>query len=337
MRAARLHGPGDLRVDMIEAPAAGAGEVIVRVAACGICGSDLGYVDAGGVAAPVAEPIGLGHELAGVIAEVGAGVAGLAPGMRVVVNPMGDGNAIGNGMAEGGFAPLLRVRGATLGGSILPVPNDLPLDRAALAEPLAVALHAVARSGARPGDKVAVFGAGPIGLGIIHGLRAAGVTDIVAIDLSPVRLDRARRLGATVAINAGTQDVRAALAAQHGEASLFGWPVVGTSLFFDVSGSAQVIADAIALAPFHARIVVVAVHRAPVTLDFQMALGKELTITTSMAYPNEFPAALAMLAADPGLGTLISHRFAFADFGDAFAMARRAHEAVKVMVLFDAD
>ena len=335
MQAARLHGPGDLRVDTIDAPVAGPDDVIVRVGACGICGSDIGYVDAGGVAFPVTEPIGLGHELAGTVVEVGSNVRGLASGMRVVVNPMGDGNAIGNGMVEGGFAPFLRVRGATLGGSILPIPDNLAFEAAALAEPLAVALHAVARSDAGPGDRVAVFGAGPIGLGIIHGLRAAGVTDIAAIDLSAERLARARLLGAGQTIDAGNSDVRAALGALHGEGNLFGWPVVNTNIFFDVSGASSVIPQIIALAPFHARLVVVAVHRTPVAVDFQMALGKELTITTSMAYPTEFPTAVAMLAADPRLSGLISHRFDFADFPAAFAMARNAGAAAKVMVTFD--
>jgi threonine dehydrogenase-like Zn-dependent dehydrogenase len=119
------------------------------------------------VSAPVVEPIGLGHELSGTIAAVGQDVRGLAAGMRVIVNPMGGGNAIGNGSPEGAFAPLLLVRNAVAGDGIHPIPDSLPFETAALAEPLSVSLHAVHRSGVVPGSKVAVFGAGSIGLGIV--------------------------------------------------------------------------------------------------------------------------------------------------------------------------
>ena len=136
MKAVRLHGRNDLRLDEIEEPAPGATDVVVRVAACGICGSDLSYLRTGGVSAPVVEPIGLGHELAGTIAAVGQEVRGLAPGMRVIVNPMGGGNAIGNGSPEGAFAPLLLVRNAVVGDGIHQIPESLPFEKAALAEPL---------------------------------------------------------------------------------------------------------------------------------------------------------------------------------------------------------
>src|SRR2546423_14151134 len=110
MKAVRLHGPGDFRLDDIAEPLAGPDDVVVRVAACGICGTDVTYVRTGGVGAPVTQPIGLGHELAGVVEQVGGNVPDMRAGMRVIVNPMGSGNAIGNGSLEGAFAPRLLVR-----------------------------------------------------------------------------------------------------------------------------------------------------------------------------------------------------------------------------------
>lgn len=334
MRAARVHGPGDLRVDAIPAPRCGPRDVVVAVRACGICGSDLTYVATGGVTGPVAEPIGLGHEFAGVVEQVGSDVAGVAPGMRVVVNPMGDGNAIGNGAPEGAFAPRIVVRNASLGGSILPIPDGMSFDRAALAEPLSVSLHSVARSGSVVGDKVAVFGVGPIGLGIVHALARMGVREIAAIDLSDERLERARLLGAAATINPARDDVRAALGALHGTGELFGWATVGTNRYFDVSGAPSVVGEVIAMAPFHAHLTVVAVHKHPVPVDFHMALGKEMTITTSMAYPDEFPQALALLGEDGDLSAMVSHSFGFDRFDEAFAMARDAQNSAKVMVTF---
>ena len=110
----------------------------MRVHACGICGSDLGYIKLGGLAGPTGEPMPLGHELAGTIEAVGAEVEGFAPGTRVVVNPLAAGNSIGNGAPQGGFAPYLLVPNAAAGGALFEVPDEIPLDVAALSEPVGV-------------------------------------------------------------------------------------------------------------------------------------------------------------------------------------------------------
>lgn len=337
MQAVRVHGVNDVRVDEIEVPRIGPGDVLVRVKRCGLCGSDLGYIATGGVAAPATAPFGIGHELAGIVEAVGTQVEGIAPGMRVVVNPMGDGNGIGAGVPEGAFAPLLKVSNATLGGSIHPIPDHVGWDAAALAEPLGVALHAVRRSAAAAGDRVAVFGAGPIGLGIVFFLKRLGVASIAAIDMSAGRLDRARRLGADICIDATTIDPAAALGDAHGRGDLFGWPTVGTNLFFEVAGSPQVLPAIVGMAPFHGRAVMVAVHHQPIAIDWKMALGKEMSFVTSMAYPDEFPEVLAAIA-EPGFDAdaFISHRVPLSRFDDALAAARDRGNSAKVMVACDA-
>jgi 2-desacetyl-2-hydroxyethyl bacteriochlorophyllide A dehydrogenase len=336
MKAVRVHGPDDVRIDEIATPVPGPNDVVVRVAASGICGSDFTYVATGGVSGPAGEPFGLGHEFAGVVEAVGDAVERVTPGMRVIVNPMGDGNGIGNGAPEGAFAPHLLVRNATLGSSILPIPDDMPFDRAALAEPLSVALHAVNRANPSPDDKIAVFGAGPIGLGILFFLLRRGITDVVAIDMSDDRLARARALGARHTLNPARDDIAEALGAIHGTGTLFGWPVIGSNLFIEASGGAPVIPQIIGMAPFASRLIVVAVHHKPVPVDFQMALGKEMTITTSCAYPNEFPAVIEALA-DPNfdIAPMVSHRFALDDFMEAFATARDKDRSAKVLITFD--
>ena len=337
MKAVRIHGVNDVRIDEIDAPRVGPRDVLVRVQRCGLCGSDLGYIATGGVAAPATEPFGIGHELAGTIEEVGADVRGITPGMRVVVNPMGDGNGIGAGLPEGAFAPLLKVSNATLGGSIHLIPDHVGWDAAALAEPLGVALHAVHRSGATVGDRVAVFGAGPIGLGIIFFLKRLGVASIASIDMSAGRLDRARRLGADICIDASVTDAAEALGDAHGRGDLFGWPTIGTNLFFEVAGAPQVLPSIVGMAPFHARAVMVAVHHQPIAIDWKMALGKEMSFITSMAYPDEFPDVLAAIA-EPGFDAdaFISHRIPLSRFDDALAAARDRVNSAKVMVACDA-
>ena len=105
-----------------------------------------------------------------------------------------------------------------MGDTLFPIPDDLPYDVAALTEPLAVALHGVNRAEAKPGDKVVVFGCGPIGLGMVLWLVERGVTDVVALDVAPERLERARALGARAALDPTREDLRARLLELHGKA-----------------------------------------------------------------------------------------------------------------------
>lgn len=335
MQAIRIHGPSDLRNDTIDVPAIGPNDVLVKVAVAGICGTDLTYTKVGGVGAPTAQPIGLGHELAGTIHSMGSDVRDLQLGMRIIVNPMGSGNAIGNGMVDGAFAPLLRVCNAKIHDSIHPIPDHLSFETAALAEPLSVALHAVNRAEVDANSKAVVFGAGPIGLGIVLWLHRKGLKNIVAVDMSDQRLERAKALGADVTVNPSREDLGEKIAAAHGKGQHFGQPCMNSDVYFEVSGAAGVIPSAINLARFQARVVVVAVHHEPVPVNFQAALAKEMTFITSMAYPNEFPTVISMLAdRSNNASAMISHRFPFDAFFDAFAMAQDREHSAKVLVTF---
>lgn len=334
MLVATVHGPGDVRLDPVERPRAGAGDIVVRVAACGICGSDLGYARAGGLPIGNGGPLPLGHEFSGIIEEVGVDVTAYKPGQRVVVNPDRSANQIGIG-GPGAFASHILVGSAETKDTVYIVPEGLDLETAALTEPLSVALHGVNRSGASAGSKVVVFGAGPIGLGVVTMLRMRGVTDIIAVDRMDQRLERARALGARVTLNPDSCDLWSEIGTHHGAGTLYGMPVVSTDQFIEVSGAASVIPDVILHARFGAHLTVVAVHHAPVAVDFALALGKEMRITTAMAYPDEFGEVLQMLSSGRiDTAPMVSHRFAFADFEQAFATAARASEASKVIVHF---
>ena len=129
MKQARIHGPGDVRLDEIPEPEAAPDDVILAVSACGICGSDVGYAKLGGVQGPAPEPMPIGHELAGTVIEVGANCRAVATvGDRVVLHPGAAGFGLGNGGPEGGFTPRLLVRGAACGKSLFPIPVDLPFE-----------------------------------------------------------------------------------------------------------------------------------------------------------------------------------------------------------------
>jgi threonine dehydrogenase-like Zn-dependent dehydrogenase len=334
MKQAMIHGPGDLRLDEVPEPEAGEHDILVRVAACGICGSDLGYVKQGGMPTRNVVPMPLGHEFSGTITHTGARVRDLAAGMRIVVDPMNADN-IGNGSPEGAFAPVLRVRGAKLGHNVHPIPDSMSFERAALVEPLAVAMHAVNLANPAPEDKVVIYGAGCIGLGVIVALRRRGVNDIVAVDLSDERLARAQALGARAVINAGQTHVPEALGREHGTGDLYGIPVVQSGVFIEATGVSSVFEEIVRIAPHSARVVVVSLHKKPAPLDLQFLLMKELVVRGSIGYPREFPDVIAMLA-DPAVDVtpIVSHSFAFEDFLTAWQTACDAQRASKVMVRF---
>jgi threonine dehydrogenase-like Zn-dependent dehydrogenase len=334
MKAVNLYGPGDLRVDDVGQPDPGDADVVIKIAACGICGSDLSFTRNGSFRDG---PMPLGHEAAGVIVQAGPRAAGLSAGMRVAINPMGEElNVIGNGGSEGAFADYLLVRNAELGRNLIAVPDGLPLAIAAIAEPLGVGLHAVNRSGIRPGETAVVFGVGPIGLGAVIWLKEKGAREIVAVDLSPERLALAERFGASHLVRADKDDLEAVLYRAHGREVVHGHSCVGTDVYIDAAGAPNIVPSVIAMTKRHARLVIPAVYSEAVPVQFGQMLVKELSITTSVGYPDEFPSVVEQLARKPGFfDAYITQRFPFARFPEAFAAAGERASG-KVMIEFDA-
>ena len=330
----RVHGPGDVRVDDVPEPDPGADDVVVRVAACGICGSDMSYIEMGGLAGPGAAPMCLGHEMAGVVDWVGSGVTSAHVGDRVVVQPGNDElGRIGNGAPEGGLAPLLLVTEADR-GRLHRVPDQLPLDEASLAEPLAVGMHAADQADVHAGDGVAVFGCGPIGLAAIATLVDRGHDRVVAIDPSPTRLALALGLGAQAALNPTTTDVWEELGRVHGMKPFLFGPTPATSAFIEASGSASVITDVLDHGSVGGRLSVVALHYDPIPTNYLVMLMKQFTIRGSMEYPPRFADAIDLLARRD-LSPLITHRIPLEQFGDAVAMLEGSKDCGKVLVTID--
>ncbi|HEX7444365.1 MAG TPA: alcohol dehydrogenase catalytic domain-containing protein, partial [Acidimicrobiales bacterium] len=215
MKATLVNGPGSVEVVDVRRPSVGASDVLVRVRACGICGSDTFYIARGGIP-PREGATPLGHEIAGEVVEAGPDVEGIAIGDHVVVNPMAaPSGIIGNGGATGGLADYLHIENARLGVSLAIVPEEVPFEVAALNEPMAVARHAVNRLNPQSGDKAVVFGAGPIGLGATIDLKRRGA-HVVVVDILPARLKTALTVGADAVINSAEEDVAARLLELHG-------------------------------------------------------------------------------------------------------------------------
>lgn len=334
-RVLNIHGVGDVRLDPADVLRPGSSDVVVKVKACGICGSDLTYIKVGGIHRKPGGVTPIGHEAAGEVLAVGTDVKGVSPGQRVVINPMMTPSYIGSGGPEGAFTEELLVRDARVGASLLPIPDDLPYEVAALAEPLAVGLHGVNRAQAKAGEKVVVFGCGPIGLAMIMWLVDRGVTDVVALDLAAERLARAKALGAREVINPTKENVRSRLLELHGSARLFSREAVGTDAYIDAAGAPNILSEVIGMAKFQSRLVVTAAYMKPVQIDLGAMLTTEMTITTAVGYPDEMPDVVAAL---PRLRdkarSLISHRFPFEKVIEALGVAGTPASA-KVMIGFE--
>lgn len=335
MHLLNIHGVDDVRLDPVEAPEPGENDVVVRVRACGICGSDLSYIKMGGILRAPGQTTPLGHEAAGEVIKVGASVRDAQVGQRVVINPMQTPSFIGSGGPEGAFTEEVLVRDARLGDSLLPMDPDLPWEVAALSEPLAVGLHGVNRADLRPGDKAVVFGCGPIGLAMVLWLVDRGVEDVVALDLAPQRVERALALGARAGIDPAREDVAERLRELHGvEQGPLG-SGVGTDAFLDAAGAPTIVSDVVRMAKYQSRLVVSAVYRDPVPLDLGAMLTTEMTITTAVGYPTEMPEVVAALPrlCEKARG-MISHRLPFERVLEGLEIAGTPASA-KVMIEID--
>jgi len=299
MKAVRLHGPEDLRVDEVDEFELEDGMVRVEVEYTGICGSDLHEYKIGPVpiraedkdhVIPESEwddllPKWMGHEIAGTVSEVGTGVENVDIGDRVTLNlalgcgecrycaegkynlcKAGDGAVVNSaGFAENLVVPAV---------SATQVPDSLPLKHAALAEPLGVSLHGVRRSGMRAGDRVAVFGAGPIGLGVVAGAKAGGARDIFVSEPREARREAAEELGADVTIDPRETDVRETIL----EAT------EGVDVSFEAAGISQTLTDALRVTKYDGTVVVLSVFEDEATIHPNDIMQAERTLVGSLGF-----------------------------------------------------
>jgi L-iditol 2-dehydrogenase len=268
VKALVLHAIGDLRYEEVPVPEPGAGDVLVRVATCGVCGSDIPRIFSKGT---YRFPLICGHEFAGVVERCGEKVADFAPGERVVVFPLiwcGRCAACEKGKyvqcesydylgsrRDGAFAEYVVAPARNL----LRVPEGVTLQEAALTEPAAVALHALRRAGGcRPGETVAIFGAGPIGLLVAQWARAMGASAVVLFDVVEEKLALAKQLGMTHAYHAVhhvPEELIASLTAGQ-----------GAHLCVEAAGAPQTLLHACACARSGGRVVLLGNPAAEVTV-----------------------------------------------------------------------
>ncbi|MBR0657693.1 L-idonate 5-dehydrogenase [Neoroseomonas oryzicola] len=338
-----IHGQRDLRVEAVDLPAPGAGEVLVDIGAGGICGSDLHYyLDGGFGTVRVREPMVLGHEVAGTIAALGAGVAGLKPGDRVAVNPSHPcgtceycardepqhclemrfwGSAMRMPHVQGGFRRRLVVAAR----QCVPVGDVVSIGEAAMSEPLAVALHAVGQAGEVRGKRALVTGFGPIGGVVLLAFKHAGAAEVTVTDVVDEPLAFARRLGASAAVNVAAE--RDALAAEEKDKGRF-------DLAVECSGNPRALAQAIACVRPRGTIVQVGIGGA-FDVPMNLVVAKELRLAGSFRFHPEFERAAGLIARrEIDVRPLITATRPLADAQAAFDLAADRRASMKVQIAF---
>ena len=344
MQALVIHAPGDLRVEEFETDELGPDHLQVRVRCGGICGSDLHYYQHGGFGTiRIQEPMVLGHEVAGVIEAVGAGVTSYQPGERIAISPSRPcglcrycqqglhnhclemryyGSAMRTPHVQGAFRQQIVVETH----QAYRLADSLSDGEGSMAEPLSVALHAVRRAGSLLGKRVLVTGCGPIGALVIIAARRADAIHIVATDIGAHTLGKALKVGADEVVNVAEEPQGLARFTQ--DKGSF-------DVLFEASGNARALVGAFdALRP--RGIIVQLGLGGEMTLPINTIVAKEFDLRGALRFHEEFAVAVELL--NKGLvdvKPLISATLSYRDSARAFALAADRTQAMKVLLNFD--
>jgi len=342
MKAIVAHAAKDLRIEDYPEEEPGAGEVKLKLATGGVCGSDLHYYNHGGFGAVrLKQPMILGHEVSATITALGPGVEGLEVGQLVAVSPSrpcrtcrycqeGLHNQCLNMRFYGSAMPFPHIQGAfretLVADAIQCVPADgLTPGEAAMAEPLAVTLHATRRAGEMLGKRVLVTGCGPIGVLSILAARRAGAAEIVATDLSDFTLSVAKQAGADRVIN--TKQEPEALAAYSADKGTF-------DVLYECSGAQAALVGGIAALRPRGIIVQLGIG-GEMTLPMLAITAKELDLRGSFRFHEEFSVGVSLMR--KGLidvKPLITHSVPLNDAISAFEIASDRSRAMKAQIVF---
>jgi len=332
MKALKIHGAENMTVEELPVSQPGEGEVRVRMHYCGICGSDLHYYFQGKNGEfQVREPFTPGHEMSGVVDADPSGK--LAPGTPVTIAPatFGEsqpgiedrpylwpggtylGSASTTPHTQGGMAQFRVVKDFM----IRVLPEGLSTETASLAEPMAVALHAIRLAGGVQGKKVLVSGSGPIGLCVAASAVAKGAAEVTASDVLQGPLDRAKAAGAQHTINVVTEQV----------------PVMAYDLVFECSGVAAAISPALAAVRRAGTVVQVGMlPNEKVGVNLAPFVSKEVTYLGSFRFDNEIDEAIELLAGNPRIASVITHVVPADQAVEAFKIAQDSQASGKVVV-----
>lgn len=305
MKAARWWGVRDIRIENIDEPSLVRGKVKIKVEWTGICGSDLHEYLAGPIFIPTKTPhplskeiapLVMGHEFSGTVVDVGDDVTSVKAGDRVVVEPiLACGVCIACISGKYNLCDKLGFHGLSGGGGgfseyttvyermVHKIPDELSFEQGALVEPAAVSLHAVRNSKFKLGDKVAVFGAGTIGLLVIESLKAAGASEIYVVEISQTRAKKALELGATMVIDP-TKDNPVSVIGELTNG--------GVDVSFEVTGVDAVLSQAILSTKCDGECIIVSIWEKEAKIHPNNIVLKERNVKGTIAYRDVFPAVI---------------------------------------------
>ncbi|MBE6477408.1 MAG: L-idonate 5-dehydrogenase [Propionibacteriaceae bacterium] len=332
MKSLKILGPQDMVVQDLPVPEPGPDEVRVRIHYVGICGSDLNYYFRGANGPnTVREPFSFGHEMSGVVDADPSGT--YAPGTPITIAPASPGRPVAGLEDKSYLWPGSHYMGSAAnlphdqGGAseyvlikrymVRALPESVSLEHGALAEPLAVALHALAVAGGVEGRDVLVSGAGPIGLLVAGAAKILGARSVTSSDMLAVPLERARRIGADRTIQLGQESPEDS----------------GYDIVFECSGSPRAVEPAIRAARRTGTVCQVGtLPDEEISVNIAHLETKEIRYVGSFRYDAEIDDAVTMIAQHPRITTAVTHTFPADQAAEAFRVARDSTQSGKVLV-----
>lgn len=317
-----MTAPGEIIFREIENPIPAAGEVVVKIMRIGVCGSDIHVWH--GKHPFTSYPVTQGHEVSGEITALGEGVTGLSVGQKVTIQPqVVCGKCYPCRHGKYNLCEELKVMGFQTTGvaseyfavdaaKVTPLPESMSFDEGAMIEPLAVAVHAVRKFGDMQGMRVAVLGAGPIGILVAQAAKGMGAESVLITDVSDVRLEKAKECGVDFCVNTKSVNFGAALVDAFGPDK--------ADVIYDCAGNDVTMGQAIQYARKGSTIILVAVFAGLAKVDLAVLNDHELDLNTTMMYRNEdYLEAIELVRTEKvHLKPLISKHFAFCDYAEAY-------------------
>ncbi|QKJ88141.1 Erythritol/L-threitol dehydrogenase [Paramixta manurensis] len=348
MKAVVAYAPGDYRLEEVAVPTIGAGEILVKIEACGICAGDVKAYDGapsfwGDEKQPayIKAPMIPGHEFIGHVVGFGAGVDGFAIGDRVIseqIVPCWNCRFCNRGQywmcekhdlygfqnnVNGGMAQYMKFTKEAINYH---VPAELPIDQAILIEPYACSFHAVQRANIKLGDVVVLAGAGTLGLGMIGAIKKSGAAKLVVLDLSDSRLELAQRFGADIVINPARED-----AVKRVKEMTEGY---GCDIYIEATGASKSVEQGLTMIRKLGTFVEFSVFKDPVTVDWSIISDrKELDLLGSHLGPYCYPLVIEGIN-DGSLPTegVVTHTLPLEQFAQGFELMKRGVDSIKVVL-----
>ena len=332
-----MTAPGKIEFREIETPVPKAGEVLIRIMKIGVCGSDIHVWH--GKHPFTSYPVTQGHEVSGEIAALGAGVGNLEVGQKVTIQPqVVCGKCYPCRHGKYNLCETLKVMGFQTTGvaseyfavdaaKVTPLPQEMSFDEGAMIEPLAVAVHAVRKFGDMQGMRVAVLGAGPIGILVAQAAKGMGAESVLITDISDLRLEKARQCGVDFCVNTREADFSEALVSSFGPDK--------ADVIYDCAGNNVTMGQAIRCARKGSTIILVAVFAGMAEVDLAVLNDHELDLNTTMMYRNEdyLEAIELVRAGKVDLKPLISKHFAFRDYAEAYRYIDENRETTMKVII----